>query len=137
MVFFILFVQDTTVLRDFVALLVVWLAPFAAVWITDGVLRRWRFEPESIDDLTARGRYWGWHGFNLRGWSALLAGVVVCLLTIDAPILQGPVSALLEGADLTWTLGPLVSAAAYWAQSRRSARACSTAAARVSTSSLR
>ena len=51
----------------------------------------------------------------------------------------------LAGADLTWTLGPLVSAATYWAlargtaggQSRRSSFARATAAARVSASSLR
>jgi nucleobase:cation symporter-1, NCS1 family len=137
-VFFILFVQDfTTVLHDFASLLVVWLAPFAAVWITDGIMRRWRYEPDGIHDLTAGGPYWGWHGFNLRAWISVLAGVAVCLLTIHAPILQGPLSDRLEGADLTWTLGPIVSAVAYWAQSRRSVRARSTAAARVSTSSLR
>jgi NCS1 family nucleobase:cation symporter-1 len=72
-----------------------------------------------------------------RAWIALAAGMVVCLLTIDAPILHGPVSEWLDGADLTWTLGPLVSSVVYWAQSRRSVRARSTAPARVSTSSLR
>ena len=36
-VLYILLVQDfTSVLEHFVALLVVWLAPFAAVWLTDG-----------------------------------------------------------------------------------------------------
>ena len=47
----------------------------------------------------------------------------VCLLTINAPILQGPVSERLAGADLTWTLGPLVSALAYWAWRQAEARA--------------
>ena len=43
MVLYILFVKDfTTVLHDFVALLVVWLGPFGAVWICDGLMRRWR-----------------------------------------------------------------------------------------------
>ena len=44
MVLYILLVQDfTTVLHHFVALLVVWLGPFAAVWMTDGLMRRWRY----------------------------------------------------------------------------------------------
>jgi purine-cytosine permease-like protein len=138
LVIVILFIEDfTTVLHDFVLLMVVWLGPFAAVWLTDGVMRRWHYDPEAIHDLTSAGAYWGRGGFNAQGWIALLAGVAVCLLTIDAPILHGPVSEWLDGADLTWTLGPLVSAAVYWAQSRRSARACSTAATRASTSSLR
>lgn len=115
-VLYILFVESfTTVLHDFVALLVVWLAPFGAVWITDGLLRRWRYNAEEIHDVSPRSRYWGRRGVNVRAWIALLAGVAVCLLTIDAPILEGPVSRGLAGADLTWTLGPLVSAGAYWA----------------------
>ena len=93
MVLYILLVQDfTTVLHHFVALLVVWLGPFAAVWMTDGLMRRWRYDPEEIHDVGPTGAYWGWHGINPRGWIALLAGVGVCLLTINAPILHGPVS---------------------------------------------
>jgi purine-cytosine permease-like protein len=119
-VLYILFVRDfTSVLHDFVALLVVWLGPFGAVWITDGLMRRWRYDPGEIHDVGAGGRYWGWHGFNLRGTIALLAGVAVCLLTVNAPSLQGPVSGALGGADLTWTLGPLASATLYWALARR------------------
>jgi purine-cytosine permease-like protein len=137
-VLYILFVRDfTTVLHDFVALLVIWLGPFAAVWITDGLIRRWRYDAAEIHDVTRRSEYWGWHGLNPGAWLAMLAGVVVCLLTMNAPIFHGPVSDLLAGADFTWTLGPLVSAAVYWAQSRRSSRARATAAARVSASSLR
>ena len=146
MVLYILLVQDfTTVLHHFVALLVVWLAPFAAVWMTDALMRRWQYEPEEIHDVGPSGAYWGWHGINPRGWIALVAGIVVCLLTINAPILHGPVSNALAGADLTWTVGPLVSAATYWVlargtaggQSRRSSLARATATARVSASSLR
>jgi NCS1 family nucleobase:cation symporter-1 len=120
MVLYIVFVRDfTTVLHDFVALLVVWLGPFGAVWITDGLMRRWRYDPAGIHDVTRRSEYWGWHGFNLRGWLALSVGVVVCLLTMNAPIFHGPVSDVLAGADFTWTLGPLVSAGVYWAIARR------------------
>ncbi len=144
-VVYILFVEDfTNVLHHFVALLVVWLAPFAAVWLTDGLMRRWRYEARDVHDTTRDGRYWGWHGINLRAWAALLAGVVVCVLTIQTPTLKGPVSEALAGADLTWTLGPLTSALVYWRlmrgrldQSSPSSRARATAPARVSASSLR
>jgi purine-cytosine permease-like protein len=141
-VLYILIIEDfVTVLHHFVALLVLWLAPFAAVWITDGLICRWRYDPAEIHDVSAGSAYWGWHGFNPRGWIALLAGIGVCLLTIHAPTLEGPVSNALAGADFTWTLGPLTSALVYWAlargQSSPRARARATAAARVSASSLR
>jgi nucleobase:cation symporter-1, NCS1 family len=120
-VLYILFVENfITVLHDFVALLVVWLGPFGAVWITDALMRRWRYDAAAIHDVSARSRYWGRNGFNLHAWIALLVGVAVCLLTINAPILEGPLSKALAGADFTWTLGPLASAIAYWALARRS-----------------
>ena len=139
MVFYILFVRDfTTVLQDFAALLVVWLAPFGAVWLTHGLLHRWRYRPQDIHDTSRAGALYGHGGIDVRAWVALLAGVAVCALTINAPSFHGPVSNALGGADLTWTLGPLTAAATYWAlQMRRSSRARATAAARPSASSLR
>jgi nucleobase:cation symporter-1, NCS1 family len=118
-VLFIVFVDDfTTMLRDFVALLVVWLAPFGAVWITDALMRRWRYDPDDIHDTSPRSRYWARHGVSVPAWIALATGVAVSVLTINAPIFQGPVSTALAGADLTWTAGPLTSATVYWALTR-------------------
>jgi nucleobase:cation symporter-1, NCS1 family len=120
-VLYILFVEDfETVLHDFVALLVVWLGPFGAVWLTDGLMRRWRYDADEVHDVSPHSEYWGWRGFNLAGWAALAAGMGVCLLTINAPILDGPLSQWLDGADFTWTAGPLTSAVVYWALAHRS-----------------
>ena len=119
-VLYILFVKDfITVLHDFVAVLIVWLAPFGAVWITDSIMRKWRYDARDIHDVSPRSRYWGRHGVNVSAWVALLVGVAVCLLTINAPSLDGPLSKALDGADFTWTLGPLASAVVYWALCRR------------------
>jgi hypothetical protein len=48
----------------------------------------------------------------------MIAGVIACLLTINAPIYQGPVSRLLDGADLTWILGFVVGGVTYWVLTR-------------------
>lgn len=120
-VLYILFVQDfSTALNNFVALMIVWLAPFAGVWLTDGILRRWHYDPVAVH-ATKRAQhsvYWGWNGINIRGFAALFAGVIACLLTINAPVYQGPVSRLLDGSDLTWIVGFVVSAATYFALTR-------------------
>jgi purine-cytosine permease-like protein len=121
-VLYILFVQDfTSVLNDFVAVMIVWLAPFAGVWLADGMLRRWQYDPAAVH-ATRRDQqsaYWGWNGLNLRGFAALTAGVVACLLTVNAPIIQGPISRLLGGADLTWIVGFVVAGGTYYALARR------------------
>jgi purine-cytosine permease-like protein len=123
-VLYILFVQDfSTALNNFVALMIVWLAPFAGVWITDGLLRRWRYDPVAVHSIHSgeANPYWGWKGINLHGFAALFAGVIACVLTINAPVFQGPVSRLLDGADLTWIVGFLVSALTYFALARSGA----------------
>jgi nucleobase:cation symporter-1, NCS1 family len=120
-VLYVLLVQDfTTALNNFVALMIVWLAPFAGVWLADGVLRRWRYDPVAVHATRRRQHsiYWGILGFNMRGYVALAVGVVSCLLTINAPIFQGPVSRLLDGADLTWIVGFLASACTYYTLAR-------------------
>jgi nucleobase:cation symporter-1, NCS1 family len=115
-VLYILFVQNfTTALNDFVAMLIVWLAPFAGVWLTDGALRRWRYDPVAAHATRKeqRSAYWGWNGINWRGFAALLTGVGACLLTVDSPVYVGPVSRALGGADLSWIVGFIAAAGTY------------------------
>jgi purine-cytosine permease-like protein len=119
-VLYIVVVHDfTKALHNFVALLVVWLAPFAAVWLTDGLMRHWRYDVDHIHDTGPQSRYWGRGGFNIAGCIALAVGVVVCALTVNAPNFTGPISDALSGADLTWTLGPLASSLVYRFLARR------------------
>lgn len=125
-VLYILFVQDfSTALTNFVALLIIWLAPFAGVWLVDGVLRRWRYDPVAAHATrrAQRSRYWGWHGVNLRGFAAMFAGVIACLLTVNAPVYTGPISRVLDGADLSWILGFLVSGGVYFLIAARTVHA--------------
>ena len=105
-------------LHDFVALLVVWLGPFGAVWICDGLMRRWRYEPAEIHDVSPRSTYWGWRGFNLNGWTALMVGIGVCLLTINAPILAGTGQRRARRGRLHLDARPLAAGLAYWALAR-------------------
>jgi NCS1 family nucleobase:cation symporter-1 len=127
LVVYVIFISEDflTTLNDFLSMLIVWIGPFGGVWLMDGLLRRWSYDPIDIHAVAAgaRGRYWGWHGINLRGLFAMLVGSGVCLLTVNAPIFQGPLSKELDGADLSWLLGPLVSAALYFAIARRQVRA--------------
>ena len=118
---YVLFVQNfSTALDDFVSLLVVWVGPFGGVWICDGWIRRGRIDFRAIHSkAAAQGGYWGWHGFNLRGWIAIATGMVVATLTMRSSLFDGPVSRLLGGSDLSWILGFPVSALTYLALMRR------------------
>lgn len=110
-VLYILFVQDlSTVLNDFVALLVAWSGPYAGVWLCDGLLRRWRFDLRDIHPQPHAARP---RRRATRAWIAYGAGMLVAALTMKSPLYQGPINRLLGGMDLSWILGLLVAAGVY------------------------
>jgi len=121
---YILFVQDfSSVLNDFIALLVVWVGPFGGVWICDGFMRHGRIDFRAIHSTArASGRYWGWNGLNLAGYAALAAGMITAAMTMMSPLYNGPVAVALGGTDLSWLLGLPVSAFVYYGLTRYSER---------------
>jgi purine-cytosine permease-like protein len=113
MVLFILFVEDfTTALNDFVALLLVWVGPYAGVWMCDGVLRRWVYPSGSVHRSHAPVQV---PDRRLSAWIALSAGMAVGISTMRSPLYDGPAATALGGMDLNWVLGFLVSGASYYA----------------------
>ncbi len=125
LVIYVVFISSSflTDVNDFLSLLLIWIGPFGGVWLVDGMLRHWSYDPVDIHTIRAGSRYWGWKGINVKGLVAMLAGAVVCVLTIDSPILHGPISNALNGADLTWILGPIVAGAVYFVLARSDVRA--------------
>ncbi len=111
-VLYILFVQDlSTMLNDFVSLLVVWSGPYAGVWLADGLKRRWRFDLAEIHppaETTSPKGGWRW-----RAWAGFAAGAGAAALTMKSPLYQGPISHALGGMDLSWVVGPLTAAGVY------------------------
>jgi len=125
LVIYVVFISSSFLadVNDFLSLLLIWIGPFAGVWLVDGTLRRWAYDPVDIHTIRSGSRYWGWRGLNVKGLVAMLIGAVVCVLTIDSPILHGPISKALDGADLTWILGPIVAGAVYFVIARKEVRA--------------
>ncbi len=110
-VVFILFVRDfTTTLNNFIPLLLVWVGPYAGVWLCGGVLQRWNFPPETIHPS---GRAISRPRDSATAWIAFLAGCLVAMLTMRSSLYMGPIAKQLGGLDLNWLLGLPVSAGTY------------------------
>ena len=119
-----LFVSDfLSTLNDLLALSVAFLGPALAIYGTDIVMRRNRYEQLELHDETPRGACWYRHGVNWAGVSALVVGSGAALLCANTAVLVGPVSAALDGADMSALVGPAVAAAAYAAATRHQRRA--------------
>ncbi|MFJ9340574.1 purine-cytosine permease family protein [Streptomyces sp. NPDC101733] len=93
-------------------LIVVLLGPLMAVYATDVVLRRGRYDGLALADESPRSPFWYTAGFNGAGALALGAGIGAAALCVDT-LYTGPVAAALGGLDLSLPAGMLVSAALY------------------------
>jgi nucleobase:cation symporter-1, NCS1 family len=112
----------------FLLYIVVWLAPWFGILITDWLLRRRRYESLSLRSSRG-GLYWRNGGIH---WPALIAqvvGMVAALMWINAsgdfPSYLGPISNHfpgLAGGDFSWALGIVVGAGLYWLLAARGVR---------------
>ncbi|WP_051179444.1 purine-cytosine permease family protein [Nocardia concava] len=91
-----------TFVSNFLLFMIVWFAPWAAIYIVDYLLRRGRYRLES-----ARG----WH---LPGVLAQAAGMIAALLCIETTVFTGPIAKLCGGADLSVPAGLLVGGLTYY-----------------------
>jgi purine-cytosine permease-like protein len=115
LVAFIVFVADfTAALNDFVALLLVWVGPYGAIWMCDGYRRGWVYQAGSVH-RTSEQVASSAPDRRLAGWTALLAGMLVGALTMRSPLYTGPIAAILGGTDLNWILGFFVAGGVYYA----------------------
>ncbi len=112
----------------FLLYIVVWLAPWFGILITDYVLRGRRYDSLSL--RSARdGLYWRNGGIHWPAVIAQVAGMVAALLWINAatafPAYIGPISNHfpgLTGGDFSWAIGIAVGSLLYWALAARGVR---------------
>src|SRR5487761_270661 len=112
----------------FLLYIVVWLAPWFGILITDYVLRGRQYDSLSL--RSARdGLYWRSGGIHWPAVIAQVVGMVAALMWINAatafPAYTGPISNHfpgLAGGDFSWAIGIVVGALLYWALAGRSVR---------------
>ena len=111
-------------LSAFLVYIVVWLAPWFGIVITDWLLRRGRYDRLGLVSNSG-GVYWRNGGVNWRALVALLLGGAAAFLWVNAQYDQplnylSPISSSTSGADFSWLIGIVVGALSYWALSFRS-----------------
>ena len=112
----------------FLLYIVVWLAPWFGILITDYLLRRRDYHSLSL--RSARdGIYWRNGGIHWPAIIAQVVGMVAALMWINAgtayPAYIGPISHHfpgLAGGDFSWAIGIAVGALVYWLLAGRSVR---------------
>jgi NCS1 family nucleobase:cation symporter-1 len=115
-----------TLLSDFLVFIIVWLAPWCAIYLTDSWLRRNRYDPVSLL-FTDRGLYYRRIGVGWRALAALAVGMIAAALWLNAyPPYVGPLASRIGGqlgSDLSVFAGFIVGGSLYWLLARRAVRA--------------
>lgn len=97
---------------DVLQLTVLLLGPSTAVYATDILLRRNRYDGPGLTDESPGGPFWYTGGVNRSGALALVAGVTASALSVDS-VYTGPVAAALGGVDLALPAGLVAASATY------------------------
>lgn len=106
--------------QQLLSLLIVFFAPWLAIYLTDWLLRRGRYHAPDLLKDGRDGRYWRKGGFHIPGVVAMLAGMGAVLLWLDdAPTYVGPLSSRTGGSDFSILLGLGVAGTVYWLLARR------------------
>jgi nucleobase:cation symporter-1, NCS1 family len=96
--------------QNFILLLAYFLIPWTAINLVDFYLiRREIYDIDAIFD--SAGRY---GGVDARTMTAYLVAVVAELPFVNRDFFTGPAASWLGGADISWIVGLVVAAAAYW-----------------------
>lgn len=72
-------------MRTFVGVVIIWITPWLAIYLTDWLLRRQRYDVAALQDTAPTGRYFGFHGVNWNAVSALLVGMALALAAYAKP----------------------------------------------------
>ncbi|HTW13207.1 MAG TPA: cytosine permease, partial [Solirubrobacteraceae bacterium] len=112
-----------TFISDFVLFMLIWIAPWVAIYLTDYFLRRGRYDSASLME-TARGLYYRNGGVNVPGVVAQVVGMAAAASFLNAyPAWVSPLSTHTGGADFSVFMGALFGGGLYWLLARRSVRA--------------
>lgn len=99
-------------LNAFLGLVIIWLAPWIAVYLTDWLMRGKQYDLTALADETG-GRYWGHRGFRFSALAAQLIGMVIAGLWVNTDAYVGPLAHWTHGADLSIPAGMAAAAFVY------------------------
>ena len=110
-----------TILSDFLLFLIIWAAPWSAIYLVDWLLRRGRYNTRDLLRSTG-GMYWRNGGWHIPAVVAQLLGMVAASMAIDTSVWVGPLSKAANGADFSAWMGLVVGGGVYFLLARNEVR---------------
>ncbi|MBV9817165.1 MAG: cytosine permease [Solirubrobacterales bacterium] len=105
-------------LEDFLLFMIIWIAPWVAIFITDWWMRRGTYDSRALLDGRA-GIYWRGGGIHRPGVIAQLVGMLAAASWLDTTVWQGPLSRATGLSDFSVFMGALFGAGLYYLLAHR------------------
>ncbi|HLN16207.1 MAG TPA: cytosine permease [Acidimicrobiales bacterium] len=115
----------THFLTDFVALVIIWIAPWMSIYLVDWALRRWRYVPSELQKTGRDGLYYRHGGIWWPAIIAQLVGMIAATSALSASFLPSwanPVTVHTSGADFSIFMGIAVAGLLYLVLARGGVR---------------
>ncbi|HEY6429709.1 MAG TPA: cytosine permease, partial [Acidimicrobiales bacterium] len=74
----------TQYLSDFVDIVIIWIAPWSAIFLVDWALRRYRYVPSELQKTGRDSLYWRSGGIHWPAWVAQLFGMFAAVSALSA-----------------------------------------------------
>jgi purine-cytosine permease-like protein len=74
----------TQYLSDFVDIVIIWIAPWSAIFLVDWALRRFRYVPSELQKTGRDSLYWRKGGIHWPAWVAQLVGMFAAISGLSA-----------------------------------------------------
>jgi cytosine/uracil/thiamine/allantoin permease len=74
----------TTYLSDFVDIVIIWIAPWAAIFLVDWAVRRFRYVPGELQKTGRGSLYWRHGGIHWPAWVAQIVGMFAAISGLSA-----------------------------------------------------
>ncbi|MBL3686513.1 nitrate reductase [Leucobacter zeae] len=124
---FTLYLVMSTSLIDAINLMLQFLlvisVPTMAVYVTDILLRRNRYDGLELFDERPGARFWYHGGFSIAGIGSVVLGGIATALFLSTDVWTGPLAVAIGYIDLSAPIGIIVSVAAYILLAGRRVRA--------------
>ena len=110
----------STYLKEFVSLVIIWIAPWVAIFLVDWAMRRYRYVASELQKRDHTSIYYGsTGGWNWRALVAQLIGMCAAMSALSPPIglnvpkWMNPITVHSGGADFSVFTGMVVGGLAY------------------------
>ena len=105
--------------NNMMQLIIALTGPVMAIYLSDIVLRRNRYDGAELSDESPSSPFWYANGVNWAGIVAMVSGAAATLLFVNAAIFTGPGATAIGGVDVSLPAGMLTAAAVYVVAMRR------------------